>query len=124
MRKVRYALIGFGGIAENRIAREGFGLDKSRFAGHPQAELVGATDRIAARRDAAARLGLKWYDSVEAVLSDPAIEAVFIATNNLSHAPLAREGDPGRQALPHRKANHDHARRRHEIAAVSHASGA
>jgi predicted dehydrogenase len=89
MRKVRYAIIGFGGIAENRIAREGFGLDKSRFAGHPQAELVAATDKLASRRDAAARLGLKGYDSPEAVLSDPDIEAVFIATNNLSHAPLA-----------------------------------
>ncbi len=91
MRKVRYALIGFGGIAENRIAREGFGLDKSRFAGHPRAELVGATDRVVARRDAAVRLGLKGYDSIEAVLSDPAIEAVFIATNNLFHAPLAQQ---------------------------------
>lgn len=91
MRRVRYAIIGFGGIAENRIAREGFGLDRSRFAGHPRAELVGATDRVAARRDAATRLGLKWYDSAESVLSDPAVEAVFIATNNLSHAPLAQK---------------------------------
>jgi 1,5-anhydro-D-fructose reductase (1,5-anhydro-D-mannitol-forming) len=100
MRKVRYALIGFGGIAESRIAREGFGLDKSRFAGHPQAELVGATDRVVARRDAAARLGLKWYDSTEAVLSDPAVEAVFIATNNLSHAPLAQKAiEAGRHCL-------------------------
>jgi len=89
MRKVRYAIIGLGGIAENRIAKEGFGLDRARFAGHPRAELVGATDKVAARRDAASQLGLKWYDSAEAVLSDPVIEAVFIATNNLSHAPLA-----------------------------------
>jgi len=91
MRKVRYAILGFGGIAENRIAREGFGLDKDRFAGHPQAELIGVTDKVASRRDAAARLGLKWYDSVEAVLVDPGVEAVFIATNNLSHAPLAQQ---------------------------------
>ncbi len=91
MRKVRYAILGFGGIAENRIAKEGFGLDKGRFAGHPHAELIGVTDRVASRRDAAARLGLRWYDSVEAVLRDPDIEAVFIATNNLSHAPLAQQ---------------------------------
>jgi len=90
MHKVKYAIIGFGGIAENRIAKEGFGLDRTRFAGHPRAELVGATDRIATRRGAAARLGLTWYDSAEAILSDPSIEAVFIATNNLSHAPLAQ----------------------------------
>ena len=91
MRKVNYAIIGFGGIAENRIAKEGFGLDRSRFAGHPRAALVGATDRTAARRDAASRLGLRWYDSTDALLDDPEIEAVFIATNNLSHAPLAEK---------------------------------
>jgi predicted dehydrogenase len=91
MRKVRYAILGFGGIAENRIAKEGFGLDKSRFAGHPQAELIGATDKVASRQDAAAQLDLKWYDSVEAVLGDPGVEAVFIATNNLSHGPLAQQ---------------------------------
>ena len=33
MDKVRYAIIGFGGIAENRVAKEGFGCDRSRFAG-------------------------------------------------------------------------------------------
>jgi len=100
MRKVRYAIIGFGGIAENRIAKEGFGLDTSRFAGRPQAELVGATDVAGPRRDAAVRLGLKWYDSAESVLNDPTIEAVFIATNNLSHAPLARKAiESGKHCL-------------------------
>lgn len=100
MRKVRYAIIGFGSIAENRIAKEGFGLDKGRFAGHPRAELVGATDSIVARRDAAARLGLRWYDSADAVLRDPGIEAVFIATNNLPHAPLARKAiEAGKHCL-------------------------
>ena len=28
---IRYAMIGFGGIAENRLAKEGFGLDRERF---------------------------------------------------------------------------------------------
>jgi len=88
MRKIRYAIIGFGGIAEHRIAGEGFGCDRSRFDGHPQAELIGATDADAARQGAVAGLGLTWYDSVDALLSDPEVEAVFIATNNLSHAPL------------------------------------
>ncbi len=90
-RKVRYAIIGFGGIAENRITKEGFGIDTSRFAGHAQAELAGVTDVNDARRAAAADLGLKWYGSTEAVLADPAVDAVFIATNNLSHAPLAAQ---------------------------------
>ena len=30
MEKVKYGLIGFGGIAENRIAKEGFACDKAR----------------------------------------------------------------------------------------------
>ncbi len=91
MGKVKYAIVGFGGIAENRIAKEGFGVDTNRFTGHAQAELVGVTDVNGARKAAAAELGLKWYDSTEAVLADPAVEAVFIATNNLSHAPLAEQ---------------------------------
>lgn len=91
MRKIKYAIIGFGGIAENRIAKEGFGLDKSRFNGHPEAELVGVTDISQARQESAAKLGLKWYDSVEQVINDSQVEAVFIATNNLSHAPIAEQ---------------------------------
>jgi len=91
MRKIRYAIIGFGGIAENRIAKEGFGVDKDRFAGHPLAQLIGVADTNPARKEAAAKLGLKWYDSVEEVLSDPQVEAVFIATNNRSHAPIAEK---------------------------------
>lgn len=91
MRKIKYAIIGFGGIAENRIAREGFGIDRGRFAGHPRAELIGVTDRNAARRDAASGLGLRWYDSTAAVLDDPDIEAVFIATNNVAHAVVAEK---------------------------------
>jgi len=91
MEKVGYAIIGFGGIAENRIAKEGFGLDKSRFNGHPEAELIGATDINKARKAAATALDLKWYASTEELLNDPRIQAVFIATNNLSHAPLAEQ---------------------------------
>ena len=91
MRKIKYAIIGFGGIAENRIAREGFGMDRSRFAGHTRAELVGVTDTDVARREAAAGLGLRWYDSADAVTDDPDVEAVFIATNNAAHAVVAEK---------------------------------
>ncbi len=91
MRKIGYAIIGFGGIAEHRIAREGFGLDAGRFAGHPNATLLGVTDANTARKEAASRLGLRWYDSVDALLDDPKVEAVFIATNNRSHTPLAQK---------------------------------
>lgn len=50
---IRYAMIGFGGIAEHRLAREGFALDRTRFAPLAEAELVGATDVNPARRAAA-----------------------------------------------------------------------
>jgi predicted dehydrogenase len=91
MRKIRYAIIGFGGIAENRIAKEGFGVARSRFDGHPLAELVGVTDTNPARKEAAEELGVRWYNSVEDVFGDAQVEAVFIATNNLSHAPLGQQ---------------------------------
>ncbi len=91
MSKVRYALIGFGGIAENRIAKEGFACDASRFKPLRQAVLVGATDINPKRKRAAQALGLAWYRDADAVLADASVEAVFIATNNLSHAPLARQ---------------------------------
>lgn len=89
MKKVRYALIGFGGIAENRIAREGFGCDRARFAPPPHAELAGATDLNPGRRAAAEALGLRWFASIAEALASPDIDAVFIATNNRSHAELA-----------------------------------
>ena len=60
MAKVRYAIIGFGGIAENRVAKEGYACDKARFAPLKSAELVGAYDLFAGRKEAAAALGLKW----------------------------------------------------------------
>ena len=89
--KVRYALIGFGGIAENRVAKEGFACDAKRFKPLRSAQLTGATDLNISRREAAENLGLKWYDGVAEVLADPAIDAVYVATNNKSHVPLAME---------------------------------
>ena len=89
MDKVRYALIGFGGIAENRVAKEGFACDRKRFAPLKKAVLVGATDVNPARKAAAEALGLKWYDTTEAILADKSIDAVYVATNNATHAKLA-----------------------------------
>ncbi|MCD6331809.1 MAG: Gfo/Idh/MocA family oxidoreductase [Bacteroidales bacterium] len=91
MKKIRYGIVGFGGIAENRIAKEGFGLDVARFSGHPLAELVGATDINSSRRYSAEALGLKWYDSIDELLDDKQIDAIFIATNNSSHAAIAEK---------------------------------
>lgn len=90
MKKVKYAIIGFGGIAENRIAKEGFARDASRFKPLAAVQLVGATDIAPARRKAARALGLKWYAAADEILADPEIDAVYVATNNLNHAPLAK----------------------------------
>jgi len=91
MKKVKYGLIGFGGIAENRIAKEGFALDSRRFEPLKNAELVGTTDINKARKEAAEKLGLKWYNSSDDIFSDSSIDAVFIATNNSTHYPLAKK---------------------------------
>lgn len=87
---MKYGIIGFGGIAENRIAKEGFCADTSRFSPHPHVELIGATDVNPARKSAVHSLNLTWYESVDTLLAQPEIEAVFIATNNRSHATLAK----------------------------------
>lgn len=89
MGKIKYAIIGFGGIAENRLAKEGFACDRTRFSALKKAKLVGVTDLNQARREAAEALGLKWYASADEVLADPEIDAVFVATNNLTHAEIA-----------------------------------
>ena len=87
--KVRYVLIGFGGIAENRVAKEGFACDTKRFRSLKYAQLVGATDLNPDRQSAADALGLKWYHGLNDVLADKTVDGVYIATNNASHAAIA-----------------------------------
>jgi len=91
MIRVRYALVGFGGIAENRVAKEGFACDVKRFKTLRHARLVGATDMNPSRQAAAEALDLRWYSNLKEILSDSEIDAVYIATNNASHVPLAME---------------------------------
>ena len=91
MKKTRYVLIGFGGIAENRVAKEGFACDKRRFKPLKNAVLVGAMDLNPARQKAAEALGLKWYGDLKSVLADKSVDGVYVATNNRSHVPLAME---------------------------------
>jgi len=100
MRKVRYGMIGFGGIAENRIAREGFACDPARFTPAAEAELLAVTDLNPARREAAEKMGLKWYDDAASLLADTAIDAVCVATNNLTHAAIVTQAlNAGRHVL-------------------------
>lgn len=90
MEKVTYALVGFGGIAERRIAKEGFGLEGRRVGVNPLAVLKGVHDADARRRGPAEDLGLHWYASYAEILADAEVQAVYVATNNLTHAPLAK----------------------------------
>ena len=99
MAKVKYAIIGFGGIAENRIAKEGYACDKSRFAPLQYAELTGAFDLNPARKSAAEALGLKWYDSVDALIADPEIDALVEARTAAKKAKNFAEADRIRDEL-------------------------
>jgi predicted dehydrogenase len=100
MAKVNYALIGFGGIAQNRIVPEGFGLGSSKLNAHPYAALKGINSRNSEKEKTAKELGVKWYKTAEEVLEDPEIDAVYISTNNLTHSPLAMKClDAGKHCL-------------------------
>ena len=89
MRKVRYAVVGFGDVAEGHVAKEGFACDPRRLRPLRFAELVGATDVDPGRKGAATALGLNWYTRLDDVLDDRTIDAVYVATDNLGHAPVA-----------------------------------
>ena len=59
MKPINYVLIGFGGIAEHRIAREGFACGHTRTKVRPETVLIGATDLQMNRY----RFGLRWIAS-------------------------------------------------------------
>ncbi len=78
-RKVRVGIVGYG------VCR--FGADFG-FQNHPNVEVVAVSDLFADRRDGlmkACRCG-KAYESLEVLVKDPKIEAVFVATDAPSHA--------------------------------------
>ena len=88
---INYGIIGFGGIAEQRLAKEGFALDPDRQLPLPAHKLVAATDIQPSRESAAKNLGLQWFSSSRELLASDEIEAVIIASSNTTHYPLARE---------------------------------
>ncbi len=100
MKKIRYAVIGLGAIAENRIISEGFACDKSRFPKPiPDATLTGVTDYNQNKQKIAASLGVKWFSSEE-IFKSKDIDAVIIATNNASHISLAKQAiESGKHCL-------------------------
>jgi len=83
-RKVRVGIVGYG------FCR--FGA-KFGFQDHPNVQIVAVSDLIPDRRAGlmkACRCG-KSYDSLEVLVTDPRIEAVFVATDAPSHARHAVE---------------------------------
>jgi predicted dehydrogenase len=83
-RKVRVGIVGYG------VCR--FGADFG-FQNHPNVEIVAVSDLFPDRREGlmkACRCG-KSYESLEVLVKDPTIEAVFVATDAPSHARHCRE---------------------------------
>lgn len=83
-RRIRVGIVGYG------VCRFGaqFG-----FQDHPNVEIVAVSDLIPERRDGlmeACRCD-KSYESLEVLVKDPKIEAVFVATDAPSHARHCRE---------------------------------
>jgi predicted dehydrogenase len=78
-RKVRVGIVGYG------VCR--FGADFG-FQDHPNVEIVAVSDLMAERREALMRACRcdKAYESLEVLVQDPRIEAVFVATDAPSHA--------------------------------------
>lgn len=78
----RIGIIGCGKIAQVRHIPE--------YAAHPEAEIVGFYDVNAERcRELAERYGGRAYESVEALLGDPDIDAVSVCAANFAHAGLS-----------------------------------
>jgi predicted dehydrogenase len=83
-RKLRVGIVGYG--------YSKFGAAFS-FQVHPNVEIVAVSDLIPERRDGLAKACrcAKTYESLEVLVQDPKIEAVFVATDAPSHARHCRE---------------------------------
>jgi len=82
MEPVRIGFIGAGIVSD---------LHAEGIAACPHAELAGLWNRTPGRaRDKAARFGCRTYDSPEALVDDPDIDAVFVLTNLETHLQYAR----------------------------------
>jgi predicted dehydrogenase len=97
---VRYGIAGLGVIAENRLIAEGFACGVPPPAGRSNIGLAGVTDRNQQRRKVADRLGVRWFGSLQDMLKSDEVDAVIIATDNASHASIARDVlEAGRHCL-------------------------
>lgn len=80
--KIRWGILGAGNIAQ-RFARS--------LAEEPSSELVGAAGRTASKvRDFCGEFSCQAFDSYDALVADPAIDAVYIAVPHAQHARWAK----------------------------------
>ncbi len=94
--KVRIGLVGVGWFGGVRVA----GARKSGAA-----EFVSCFDLVPERRDAfAVEHGCRAAQSLAAMLGDPEVEAILIATPHSTHLGAGRGGGGGRQAHLRREA--------------------
>jgi myo-inositol 2-dehydrogenase/D-chiro-inositol 1-dehydrogenase len=88
---VRFAVLGCG-----RIGR----MHARNIKAHPRAELVAVYDVVAAAaQETAAELGAKQAGSVDAVLADPAVDAVLIASSTDTHVDLLTRAAKAKKAI-------------------------
>jgi 1,5-anhydro-D-fructose reductase (1,5-anhydro-D-mannitol-forming) len=83
MKTIRWGMIGCGAVAE---VKSGPGFYK---AGHSALVAVTSSDESQAQSYAARHGVATVYNSNEALVADPAIDAVYIATPPSSHKPLS-----------------------------------
>lgn len=87
----RIAVLGIG-----RIGR----MHAENIASHPRATLAGVFDvHGPAAQDAADRLGVRRFESVEAVLGSAEVDAVLIATSTPTHADLIEQAVAAGKAI-------------------------
>src|SRR5438552_3578527 len=90
------AMIGFGIFGCGRIGR----MHARNIAGNPRASLVACYDVAPNAASAmSAELGCRAAESVEAILGDPAIDAVFIASSTETHVDLITSGVKAKKAV-------------------------
>ena len=78
---IKIGIIGCGKIAQVRHLPE--------YAEHPEAQIAGLFDiNLARAQELAEQYGAKAYDSYEALLADPEIQAVSVCAANFAHAEI------------------------------------
>ncbi len=94
-------MIGFAVLGCGRIGK----MHARNIKAHPRAELVACYDVVSTAAEATARdLGTKAAGSIEEVLADPRVQAVFIASPTGTHVDLIARGAKAGKAVLVREA--------------------